>query len=306
MGKYDIQARPSLMAEATAKTEHAAAYVGGRIKNSIDGILIALVVTVEILMQFAVFSLNTAFSWQDVIFAISEAGTTILAFYVFVPSGKNGRTELASYQTASTSWREACKRLRDASLLSAFREFCKRCSAADIAEEREAALEHLENLYVSRADFNEKYRTLSKKALKRCRRSGEISREAYRQILVCRAPVQSKPYKADLILNGTDRRQATKGLKEGDHYEAVNIALKPIFCVLWVFVNEAAQIASQCVENGLLVVISIVMSILGVCFSAFMGYRLGWSVVAREEKFINARIAFIDRFCEENRAPTAK
>ncbi|MBQ8357865.1 MAG: hypothetical protein IJX39_08690 [Clostridia bacterium] len=317
MGKYDIETtEKSAFAKTVERSEAVQNAVVTKAKGHIDIILLTAVCVWEIILNFVVLSFGRALDWRDILFTISETFTTVVVFYIFIPRGKNGRMALPSFSDAVTAWHEVCESLRKQFLLTPFRKYCREYSEREAKRAREAAMEHLENLYVTKEDFEgspatddrpEKkgYRSMSKKELKRRVKEGEISKAAYRQILACKESITTKPYNADLILTGSKKEHHDEGLKDNDHYEAAGMISKPIVCVLWAVVSKAADIAQQEITNWLIVAASIVMTVFGICLAAYTGYRFGWKCIDREEDRIKARTSFIYRFLEKHKEGTA-
>jgi hypothetical protein len=260
----------------------------------------------EILFTFVSLSIARDLSIMEILCTFSESIVNIVVFYLFIQPGKNGRTAQEAYITAYKTWRDTCKHLRDNGLLGAFRDFCRACTAADEDAVKKSAIERLENLYVTLADYEgtaevKGYRSMTRKELRALKKSGVISAQAYRQILRCNKPARVVPYNANLILDGSEKAQIERGLKKGDKYEAVGVALRPVTCFILTVVTKALQIAQEEIINPLAIAVSILFTIFGICFAAFMGYRFGWNCMGREQKYIETRTSFLDRFLEENK-----
>ena len=166
--KIDIGKKDPLK-KSVESTDRITRSIGAKLHNSIESILLAFVVAIEIVMNFITFSLSGQLTPEDVLFILTECFTTVLVFYLFIAPGKRGRQSLQSFTDAFDDWVEACRQLRTGKLLSAFRKYCQEKSAKDAEEEREARLERLENLYVSKEEFDE-YKKKSKKDLMKMQR----------------------------------------------------------------------------------------------------------------------------------------
>lgn len=312
MGKYDVDIKTeSRFAKAVKGTEEVKLALTTRASKSIDAILLAVVCALEILLAFVSISFAKTFDWMDAICTFSESAVTIAVFYMFINPGKNGKRGMKEFVDAYTAWRAACKSLRDSLLLVPFRQFCRSCSKEDDLRAREAEIEHLENLYVTREEYEgtdeaKGYRSMTKKELKKKRKEGAFTKAAYKQILKCNKPTKTIPYNADLILDGAEKAEEQRGLKTGDHYETVGMILKPITCFAIMVITKILEVSRYTDINVLTVIVSILFTVFSICFSAFMGYRFGWTVMTREQRYMDSRTAFIYRFDEEHKKSTAK
>ena len=304
MEKYSVDT--DSFGKAVQTTETVTKVVTSRAGKYVDVILLLSVCALEILFTFVSLSIARDVSIMEILCTFSESIVNIVVFYIFIKPGKNGRCAQDTYTTAYKTWRDTCRNLRDNGLLGAFRDFCRACTTADEEATKKAAIERLENLYVTLADYegSEKvkgYRSYTRKELRALKKSGVISAQAYRQILKCNKPVKVVPYNANLILDGSEKAQIERGLKKGDKYEAIGISLRPFTCFLLTVVTKAIQIAQEDIKNPLAIAVSILFTIFGICFAAFMGYRFGWNCIGREQKYIETRTSFLDRFLEENK-----
>lgn len=310
MEKYSVDT-DALGTKAVQATEQATKAVTSRAGKYVDIILLLSVCALEILFTFVSLSIARDISIMEILCTFSESIVNIVVFYLFIHPGKNGRCAQETYVNAYKTWRETCKHLRDNGLLGAFRNYCRACTAADEEAVKKSAIERLENLYVTVEQYEgtetEKgYRSLTRKELRALKKAGTISAPAYRQILRCNKPARVVPYNANLILDGSEKAQIDRGLKKGDKYEAISVSIRPLTCFLITVVTKAIQIAQEEILNPLAVAVSILFTIFGICFAAFMGYRLGWNCMVREEKSIEARTSFLDRFLEENKKGAAR
>lgn len=312
MGKYDVEIKPeNKMAQAVQGAESLKLALTTRASKSIDTILLAVVCALEILLAFVSVSFAKTFDWMDAICTFSESAVTIAVFYMFITPGKNGKRGMKEFQDAYTAWRAACKTLRDSLLLVPFRQFCHSCSKEDNRRAREAEIERLENLYVTREEYEgtdevKGYRSMTKKELKKKRKEGAFTKAAYKQILRCNEPLKTIPYNADLILDGAEKEEQQRGLKTGDHYEMVGMILKPFTCFAIMVITKILEFSRDANQNVLTVIVSILFTVFSICFSAFMGYRFGWTVMTREQRYMDSRTAFIYRFDEERKKSTVE
>lgn len=303
MGKYDVptpEEKQSPMAKSVEAAERVEKSLAARARGSIEIILLVFIVFLEITMNFIGFALKNTLTPSDVIFIVTECLTTVLVFYLFILPGKHGRKALPSFREIQNAWEEACKRLRDNFKLVAFRQYCQDMTASEIEELRRTRMERLENLYVTKEDF-EALKKKSKKELRALVKRRVISRAAYRQILVCRSEIKVKPYQADLILTGATTQSAKKGLNGSDNYEALRVSLQPVLCIALALIPSIIGIVEKEILSPLTVIASIAVTCLRICVAAYGGYKLGWQVADREEGFIRARTNYIETFEEKEK-----
>ncbi len=301
MNDYSIDLeKKSPMAQTMQAGERVKRSITTRMHNSIEGILLAFIIGFEIVLNFIQFTLAQTLTPADVLLLITECCTTVLVFYLFVAPGKRGRQALQSFRDVYDKWLAACERLRAGNLLTAFRAHCKARTEKEAEELREAQLEHLENLYVTREEF-EVYKHKSKKQLRKLVKNREISKAARKQILVCMEPIYVKPYQVDLILTGADNRSTDAGLKGIDRYEVIYMAVKPVISIAVAFLTSVAGIARKEISDPIEVIASIALTCLRICVAVYSGYKFGWTVIAREEGYIRARTNYIENFEEEHK-----
>ena len=309
MGKYDVKVGDSTVATAVQKVESVKTALTTRASKSLDGILLAVVCALEVMLVFVSVSFTRTFSILDAVYAFSESAVTIVVFYMFIQPGKNGRIGMQSFQNAYNEWKTLCNHLRDNNLLRLFRTHCETCTKEERQKIKDAQIERLENLYVTREEYEgteeqKGYCQMTKKELKKLRKAKKISKAAYKQILVCQKPVETPPYNPNLILDGSDDKNVRRGLKTGDHYEAIGIALKPLTCFIVTVITKILQITQNDVQDWFTVVVSVFFTIFCICLSAFLGYRFGWNCITREQGYIEARSGFIRQFKENAKSPS--
>ena len=304
MGKYDIDVCENVVGNAVQTVENIKHTLTTRASKSIDGILLAVVCALEMLLVFVSVSFSRSFSFMDAVCTFSESAVTIVVFYMFIQPGKNGRMGLKIFQDACDEWKKLCEYLRDNRLLRTFRRHCENNTNADRRKIREAKIERLENLFVMREEYEgtedqKGYCAMTKRELKKLRKAGKFSKSAYKQILECNKPIETKPYNPDLILDGSDDKNVCKGLKTGDHYEMVGVILKPVICFIITVASKLVQISRNDIRDPLAIAVSVFFTIFSICFAAFLGYRFGWNCIVREQGYIEARSGYIRQFKEE-------
>ena len=305
MGKYDIDVGESVVDNAVQTVENIKHTLTTRASKSIDGILLAVVCALEVMLVFVSVSFSRSFSFMDAVCTFSESAVTIVVFYMFIQPGKNGRMGLKIFQDAYNEWKTLCKHLRDNNLLRAFRKHCENNTKADRNKIREAKIERLENLFVTREEYEgtdkqKGYCAMTKREVKKLLKAGKFSKAAYKQILECNEPIETEPYNPDLILDGSGDKNVRKGLKTGDHYEMVGVILKPITCFIITVASKLVQISRNDIQDPLAIAVSVFFTIFSICFAAFLGYRFGWTCIVREQGYIEARSGYIRQFKEEH------
>ncbi len=304
MNRYTIET-PGAVAKTVEKTEAIKQKITTRAKGSLDVLVLVVICLLKVLFNFVAFGVNDTFHAADIIHSSTDILVTVFVFYVFIPSGKTGRMSLNSYTTAFNKWQATCEELRKNCLQAAFRLFCKTCSKNDDDQLRERQFERLENLGIALEEYEKRYKKMSRWKLWLRQKGCEISKAARKQIIICRNIVDSKPYNPDLILDGTDTMQIESGLKEEDKYENFSMALKPVTCVLTTAISEIVKLTRVEVTDPVLIIVSVLMTAFSISLSAYMGYKLGWNCIAREERYIIARTSFISRFMENHKKGTA-
>lgn len=308
MGKYDVDTGESKVAKCVQKADELKSTLTTAASRSIDGIVLSVICLLEVLLTFVSISFSKTFDPISAILAFSESTVAILVFYMFIRPGKNGRRGIKIFQDALSAWKSACQTVRNSHLLKAFRSYCDQKTKEDVQRIRDAEIERLENLYVTREEYEgcdgkKGYREMSKKELRALLKKGNITKAVYKQIIKCNAQIDLPPYNANLILDGVGEADVQKGLKTGDHYELIGVLLKPITCFIVAIVPKIFEIARSDVADPLAAIVSIIWTIFSLCLAAFFGYRFGWKCVEREQVYIEARTTFIDGFIEQEGHP---
>lgn len=313
MEKYHIDVGGGTLANVAQKADDIKLSIATRASKSIEGILLAVICLLEALLTFVTLSFSQDFTLMDVVCTISESAVSVMVFYIFIQPGKNGRSGIPVYVSIRQEWQTACSNLRKMDVLNLFRKYCETRTQEERESIKERKLERLENLYITReayygTDKARGYCKMEKNELKGLYKKGKLTKAAYKQILDCNEYIEVKPYNPDLILSGTDDGDVEKGLKTGDHYEALGVALRPLVCFIVTIITKILQVSQDESISPFVLVVSILFTLFSICLAAYMGYKFGWNCIKREEKHIEARTAFINQFIESHpqKAPAAE
>ena len=299
MSKYDWEEprKGGAVEKAADAVQKATAQAGNAVRGSFYTICLLAIIALEILRRFVSGGINEAFSPALVFSALITSMTTLLTFYIFLPSGKGSGMAKRAYQAALTLMERVTACINNG-LQTAFRAFCKRRAELEAEEELEAAFETLENLYVTREEFEQKWRLASRFALWRAVRRGEITKEAKRQILRCRKPIAVVPYVPEYFLAGVNAKKQKKMLRNDSAYEVWVLVQKPVALMILAVVQSGFTMAFLGVDSAFDVVLAIVMSVFQICLAAFSGFLAGQKIAEHRTTVNVVKTGFMLEFLE--------
>lgn len=272
------------------------------LESSVSAVCLIAIVALEVLHRFVEGGFNPAFTAAYIVSAATSALTSLLAFYVFFPSGKSAGRTRAEYRGAAGALSDMQALLRAGGLLCAFRAFCRERERRESESVREARLEALENCYVTREEYLSHYRTATARELSRAVRSGELTRGAVRQIKRCRRPVKTRPLRPAYFLSPFGGEASVQRyLHGGSRYEARALALKPFFCVGVGVLQSVFTFHAKAVDNPLDVALAIALSLFQICLASFSGYTSGLTAAEKEGAALSVKADFLSEFYESKK-----
>lgn len=274
------------------------------LRGSVNVICLISIIALEVLHRFVTCGFNKEFAINYVFSALITSMTSLLAFYVFFPNGKHAGRIRASFEQAATELKAARDALRLNGRIAAFRAWCRDRSEKEVNEIISARLETLENMYVSKADF-ETYRLYSGKKLRELVRTGVITPQAKRQIGVCKRAVRRKPYSPAYFLADVQQGKENVYLRGKDHYEARTLMMRPMFCVGIAVVTSIITWSPNEMGSVLSVLFSLAISIFQICLASVSGYSSGLTAASKEELAMRAKAGFLEEFNEAREKMTA-
>lgn len=270
-----------------------------KLSGKLPYICLVLIVFFDVCNQFVQTGISS-FSFGLLLNVMTSVSFSVLVFYVFFPVGKNGKAGMDSAKEIYETWKKLCAKIRDSGMLGKFREYCKKRAKNEQKISAESKIEALENMYVSRDDFEKIYKTMSKKDLKRAYRSGEITRQIYLQIKDIQKPLKEAVYNPLYILTTAD--SSTKNALNGkDRRQSIVLATKPAITVFCGVMMDMIAFSQKEIEGWSVVAISICISVFKIILSAFCGYHAGFAQEAHEENIVSAKSAFIGEFLEDEK-----
>lgn len=289
---------PQNYEEAVESVKTVKSKVEKSLRNSISVICVIVIVALEVLHHFVTYGFNKEFAWNMVVLAVIDTAMATFSFYVLFPSGKAAKFATESYKACVSNLRECEMKIRAGGLLPVFRKYCLDLPKQEMEEKINANIEKLENYYVTKEEYEEKYRLMPKDALKQEVKTGIITKAAMKQILKCRKPVKTHVYSPSYFLSASASVQTEKYLF-GDKYENRALMFKPVTVVAFVIVRNAFSINRAVNDDIIAVIVSILLSVAQICIASFTGYSGGWNAGEHHENVVNAKYNFLSRFiCE--------
>lgn len=288
--------KPQNAFEAVSKGRESIKSGASKISRKLPYVCLFLVILFDVVNQFV----DTGFSRFSLGLLLNVATAvafTVLVFYVFFPVGKAGREKSQENIGVYELWHTLCREIRSAGLLNSFRAYCKNRSADEVQAAKDAQIETLENLYVSRRDYIEKYKKINRRALQRCVKSGELTKPAKKQILAMRRNIKTPIYNPLYILTAAD--VGTKNAFNGkDKREKIVLATKPAIAVFCGVVLGMISFSQKEIDGWAVVAIAVCQSVFKVILASFSGYYAGYSTEIHNEHIVSAKSTFLGEFME--------
>lgn len=293
----DTEGEQSRTGRAAQRVRDAARQTGTALRGSLYAVCLTAIILLEILRRFVDGGLNREFSWSIVFGGLVTSLTTLLTFYVFFPAGKGAGAARAAHRDALKLMSDAVEKI-NSGLKTAFRAYCRELGEQEAEERRQAAFDALANCYVTKEEFEQKWKTATRKKLKNAVKKGELTKQAVKCIRVCRGAFAPTSYNPGFFLAGISADKQRKILRRGNRYETSVLVKKPISVVLVAVAQSAFVIGFHGVENGFEVFMAIVMSVFQICLSAFSGYLAGIGVAEHETEANLLKAGFMMDFLE--------
>lgn len=301
MAQYDWDAprdANGLLDKTAVAVDGAKQRVKDKLRGSMNAVCLVTIIALEVLHRFVTYGFNAEFAIDYVFSALITSLTSLLAFYVFFPNGKRAGRAKAAYEEAAEMLKGARAELRTKGWISAFRAWCRAKSDREADAVIETRLEALENLYVTREEYQQ-YRLLSFWKRRKLVKAGTITKEAAKQIRICNKAVKVKPYAPTYFLSDVKEGKENVYLRGKDHYEARALAMRPVFCVGVGVITSLITWSPKQMGSALDVLLSIAISVFQICLASLSGYSSGQTAAAKEELAIRAKAGFIEEFNEE-------
>lgn len=301
MAQYDWDAprdENGLLDKTAVAVDGAKQRVKDKLRGSMNAVCLVTIIALEVLHRFVTYGFNAEFAIDYVFSALITSLTSLLAFYVFFPNGKRAGRDRQAYKDASKELEDARQDLRTNKRISAFRAWCRAKSDREADAVIETRLEALENLYVTREEYQQ-YRLLSFWKRRKLVKEGTITKEAAKQIRICNKAVKVKPYSPTYFLSDVKEGKENVYLRGKDHYEARALAMRPVFCVGVGVITSLITWSPKQMGSALDVLLSIAISVFQICLASLSGYSSGQTAAAKEELAIRAKAGFIEEFNEE-------
>lgn len=266
--------------------------------DNINVISLVVLVILQFFIPYMGVGVRNPFSASYIFQMSFNVAATLFSYYLFIPNGKSDRMKTEEYTLAEKAWREASVRLRANKLLSKFREYCVRYAKEEAKEEDRVNLEILANTGIPETVFAEKYNVMSRKALRRAKRRGEINEEQKRAIMLCRKPTKIRIISPNFILSGATMHRTTEALREDSHYEKRSMITKPIVTIGFAVITSFFYPEKRISADVLATLANIFIRVFSVCISSVMGYRTGVKGIDGRIADMRVRECFINEFTE--------
>lgn len=290
------------------KYDNAQSLVIGRFKKFVVDVFPYLILIANLLFLAAsrLFrgSISTVFSdgFFSQLFLNVLTSTVCYACFLIYSENVNKST-LKGYVENCQTWGEASYRVRLSDRFEDFLGYCREQVENEREERRTAYITNHTHLTLS--DYNENYKSKSRKELKSLLREGKISYVEYRYILKANGNIRVKPINPLLILCGSQVNHINDVGRTDSKSVLFSILSRPVSMAITTVVLAMMNFAYIGFSDEA-VIFDMLVSAFTIIFSAFLGYSKGVTNIRVLNDLIKARIIFIERFEKNNIISTEK
>ncbi len=296
------------MREYDWKERVAAAETGERrvrrvLGDHIGVVTLAVLLLLQILVPLVSAGVRNPFTPAYLFSTLSSLFSTLLAYYLFVPNGRQEGLERPASAATLAEWKKESDRVRNAGSMTRFRAYCREWAEREAKARWEAALSRLLDAGIDRETYESTWRVASKKARRRARRRGQLTKEQARCLAKLR-PVPVRPLSPGLILTGGDGERGEAALYGNSPYLRRAMARKPVVCVASVLVQSFFYPDLRQNADPVVILCGVAVRVFFVCCAALSGYRTGLRAAACHLDDVRCRTVFLAEFNESADANT--
>ena len=296
------------MREYDWKERIAAAETGERrvrrvLGDHIGVVTLAVLLLLQILVPLVSAGVRNPLTPAYLFSTLSSLFSTLLAYYLFVPNGRQDGLERPGAAAALADWKEQSSRVRNGKSMTRFRAYCREWAVREAKTAEQAALSRLADAGIDEATFEAVWRGASPRARRRARRRGELTREQFK--CLCRIrPVPVRPLSPALILTGGNTERDEAALRGDSPYLRRAMARKPVVCILSVLLQSFFYPDLRQNADPVVILCGVAVRVFLVCCAALSGYRTGLRAAACHLDDVRCRTVFLAEFNESADANT--
>ena len=308
MNSYDWQQNlpqepaPSPLLPAAEAAEGGRRKIARLFGDHLNAVMIAVLILLQIVVPLVTAGVRNPLTPDYILNTTLSVSSTLIAWYMFLPNGRRDRAGLADYVKATEKWQIVTRRITEGGALPAFRDFCRTAAVEEQKRTIGMRLLMLENAGITQEAFFNVWQGTPRGRLRAARRHGELTKEQYDLILLCRRPVPVRSISPNMILHGTAGDDAVGTTSKAAAYERRAKIMKPALCLLWVvavgFFFPERREGVETVE----LITNIVIRIFCVCMAVFSGYRTGFRTAEYTKADMDARVTFMELFLQNDAA----
>ena len=265
--------------------------------DHIGVVTLVMLLALQILVPLVSAGVRNPFTPAYLFSTLVSLFSTLLAYYLFVPNGRQDGLDRPGAAAALSDWQKESDRVRNGKNMTRFRAYCREWAEREAARRYEARLERLADAGIDRASFAALWRTASPKARRRARRRGELTKEQFRCLRSVR-PVPVRPLSPGLILTGGGAERGEAALRSDSPYLRRAMASKPVVCVASVLVQSFFYPDLRENADPVVILCGVAVRVFLVCCAALSGYRTGLRAAACHLDDVRCRTVFLAEFNE--------
>ena len=283
--------------ERAATLEAGERHVRRMLGDHIGAVTLAVLLALQILVPLVSADVRNPFTPAYLFSTLASLFSTLLAYYLFVPNGRQDGLERPGASAALADWRAQSDRVRNEKNMTRFRAYCREWAKQEAARRYEASIERLADAGVDRATFETLWRGTSPRGRRRARRRGKLTREQFRCLKRVR-PVPVRPISPGLILTGGGAERGEAALRSNSPYLRRAMASKPVVCVVSVLVQSFFYPDLRENADPVVILCGVAVRVFLVCCAALSGYRTGLRAAACHLDDVRCRTVFLAEFNE--------
>lgn len=285
----------NVFAEVNAERNKVVSSIKKTVGNYLPYILLGLIIICRVVLEIFQTSIVNPFTPVFILETTISVGLTIFCYAVFIPQGKKNEIQnSASFKPNCTRWGELSAKIRTGGMLDSFRTYCR--EQVEIERREIKAVLIGNNTTFSFEEYTERFSQLSNEELKALYKKGELTKGEYKVIRKCNGKIKVKPINSVLILSGVSRANYNDAGRDESKYIFKWLARRPFLAVAFAIVVQG--ISGTFVGLNPSAIYGMVLDMLSIVVSSFVGYGAGEQVVRDREDKIKNRILFLECFFE--------
>lgn len=292
--------KEDIVSDLANKYGQARTFAKNTFRSMMNYVLLAFLILMTAVLSFAQIALVDGVTKNVIVDLCYTLFINITSMVVFIPQGEeNEKRKSQSYSANLKVWGSKTKILEDKKLLSKFNEFCRKKTM----ELRQIQInEYVKLASIDISEWEEKFKSLSKKDLKRATKDENVigyklSKEQVYFLLKAKGHVKIPRINPTIVLAGTDKGQQYSSLQPHMKQKTKAVSVKTIGIIAWSLLLVSVMLVPTG-YTGWLMIFKFIMRLAGVVTSTIVGFYTGINQIKTENNENKEKIFFIDEFLE--------